>query len=73
MDGTLNAVALETDLAKEITVIGQGAGPIETASTLVNDLIDIIKVREKQSRIHLTRFPHFSCSPSNFITASRYT
>lgn len=50
VDGTLNAITLETDLAKEITVIGRGAGPIETASTLLNDLIDIIKARENNQK-----------------------
>lgn len=43
VDGTLNAVVLETDLAKEITIIGRGAGPTETASTILNDLIDILR------------------------------
>lgn len=47
VDGTLNAVTLESDLAKEVTVIGRGAGPIETASTILNDLVDIIKVERK--------------------------
>lgn len=48
VDGTLNAVTLETDLAKEITLIGRGAGPVETASTILNDLIDIINVEYAQ-------------------------
>lgn len=49
VDGTLNAVTLETDLAKEVTVIGQGAGSIETASTILNDLIDIIRAKTLRS------------------------
>lgn len=44
VDGTLNAIILETDLAKEITIIGRGAGPMETASTILNDLFDILRV-----------------------------
>lgn len=43
VDGTLNAITLETDLAKDITLVGRGAGPIETASTILNDLIDIVR------------------------------
>ena len=40
--GTLNALHLETDLAREITVIGYGAGR-ETVSAMINDIILIIK------------------------------
>lgn len=43
--GTLNALHLETDLAREITIIGYGAGR-ETVSAMVNDIISII--REKR-------------------------
>jgi len=39
--GTLNAVVLTTELAGEITIIGPGAGGIETASAILSDLIDI--------------------------------
>jgi len=39
--GTLNAVTFETDLAREITITGFGAGPQETSSALLGDLIDI--------------------------------
>jgi len=45
VDGTLNVVSLETDLAKEITIIGRGAGGEETASAILSDVVDI----------HLTR------------------
>jgi homoserine dehydrogenase len=31
----------ETDLAKEVVVVGRGAGPIETASAILSDLIHI--------------------------------
>jgi len=40
-DGTLNALTLETDMAKEITLIGKGAGSIETASAIIGDLLYI--------------------------------
>ena len=39
--GTLNAVTFELDLAREITITGFGAGPQETSSSLIGDLIDI--------------------------------
>ena len=48
VDGTFNAVTFRTDLAKEVTIIGQGAGSIETASTILNDLINIIEVGKKE-------------------------
>ena len=38
---TLNAVTIETDLAGEITLIGKGAGSIETASAIISDLLFI--------------------------------
>jgi len=41
VEGTLNALTLETDLAKEITLIGRGAGSIETASAIIGDLLYI--------------------------------
>jgi len=40
--GILNAVHFETDLAKEITIVGHGAGK-ETVSSIMNDLISIIR------------------------------
>ena len=41
VEGTLNALTLETDMAKEITLIGRGAGSIETASAIIGDLVYI--------------------------------
>jgi len=40
--GTLNALHFETDLAKELTVVGYGAGK-ETVSAVLNDIISILK------------------------------
>jgi len=40
--GTLNALHIETDLSKEITIIGHGAGR-ETVSAILNDIISIPK------------------------------
>ena len=39
--GTLNALLVKTDLAKEVFVIGRGAGKYETASAIISDVIDI--------------------------------
>ncbi|HVP96174.1 homoserine dehydrogenase [Methanoregula sp.] len=41
VEGTLNALTLETDMAKEITLIGKGAGSIETASAIIGDILYI--------------------------------
>jgi len=42
--GTLNAIHIETDLAKEITLVGYGAGK-ETISAVLNDLLTVLKRR----------------------------
>ncbi len=39
--GTLNAVTFGTEFAGEITIVGHGAGGIETAGAVLRDLIDI--------------------------------
>lgn len=44
--GALNAIHIETDLAREITLIGYGAGK-ETVSAVLNDLITVLKRRKK--------------------------
>ncbi|MBP1929235.1 homoserine dehydrogenase [Methanolinea mesophila] len=41
VDGTLNAITLETDMAGEIAMIGKGAGSVETASAIIGDLLYI--------------------------------
>lgn len=46
--GTLNAIHIETDLAKEITLIGYGAGK-ETVSAVLNDLITILRRRANKN------------------------
>jgi len=45
VEGTLNMATLKTDLADEITVVGKGAGSLETASAMLTDLINIIKTK----------------------------
>ena len=39
--GTLNAVAFTTEYSGEVTIVGKGAGGIETAGAILRDLIDI--------------------------------
>ncbi len=41
VNGTLNAAVFETELSREITLIGHGAGGVETGSAVLRDLIDI--------------------------------
>ncbi|NLM29848.1 MAG: homoserine dehydrogenase [Methanomicrobiales archaeon] len=41
VEGTLNAVTVETDLAGDLTFIGKGAGSTETASAVIGDLLYI--------------------------------
>lgn len=48
--GTLNVVSFKTDLAGEITVVGKGAGGIETASSILNDLINVAQIRGEAKR-----------------------
>jgi homoserine dehydrogenase len=43
VDGVLNAVTIESDTLPEVTIIGPGAGPIQTAQGLLSDLIAITK------------------------------
>ena len=45
--GTLNAVHLETDLAKEITLVGHGAGEA-TVSAVLNDVLTVLRKRSCQ-------------------------
>ncbi|EHP85617.1 homoserine dehydrogenase [Methanotorris formicicus] len=46
--GTLNVAMFNTDLAKEVVIVGRGAGATETASAILSDLINIhFKAKEK--------------------------
>jgi len=49
VEGTLNALTLETDMAKEITLIGRGAGSVETASAIIGDLLYIRNHYDKRA------------------------
>jgi len=37
----LNAILAQTDLSGEITLVGEGAGPVQTSSAIMTDLIEI--------------------------------
>ncbi|WP_292460777.1 homoserine dehydrogenase [Methanothermococcus sp.] len=39
--GSLNVAMLNTDLAKEVVVVGRGAGDIETSSAILSDIISV--------------------------------
>jgi homoserine dehydrogenase len=45
ISGTLNIGQIKSDLAGPITVMGRGAGRIETASAILSDLIAIMEER----------------------------
>ena len=45
ISGTLNMATIKTDLADEVSVIGLGAGSLETASAMLTDLISILKTK----------------------------
>jgi len=45
--GSLNVVRLKTDLIGDLTLVGKGAGGIETASSVLNDILEIGLARKK--------------------------
>lgn len=45
--GTLNVATIKTDLAGNMTIIGKGAGPIETASAILSDILGIYRNSNK--------------------------
>jgi homoserine dehydrogenase len=49
VDGSLNAITIETDMAGEITLIGKGAGSRETASAIIGD---VLFIRDAHARGH---------------------
>jgi len=44
VNGTLNAITFVSEHSGELTLIGKGAGGIETASAILRDLIEIREV-----------------------------
>ena len=45
--GTLNAVSFKTELMGEVTVVGKGAGGVETASAVLRDIVDVRRTLAK--------------------------
>ena len=45
VSGTLNVGLFRTDFAGEIAIVGRGAGQMETASTILKDLIAILRAK----------------------------
>lgn len=43
IDGNLNAVLFKTDIARDVTIVGRGAGGRETQSAIYSDLIKIAR------------------------------
>lgn len=44
VSGSLNALMLNTDLAGDVTLIGRGAGPKETSSAIVSDILAVAEL-----------------------------
>ncbi|OPY36918.1 MAG: homoserine dehydrogenase [Methanoregula sp. PtaU1.Bin051] len=49
VNGTLNAITIVTDMARDITLIGRGAGSVETASAIIGDLLFIATCYDRRS------------------------
>ena len=41
VDGVLNAVSIKVDMAREVTVVGYGAGKYETAGAVISDILSV--------------------------------
>ncbi|HXU96130.1 MAG TPA: homoserine dehydrogenase, partial [Candidatus Nitrosotalea sp.] len=50
VNGTLNAITFSSEHSGQQTIIGRGAGGIETASSILRDLLDI---KQEMSRIEI--------------------
>jgi len=44
---TLNAVSFKTELMDEVTIVGKGAGGVETASAALRDIVDVRRILAK--------------------------
>jgi len=42
--GNLNAIQVQTDIAGPITLVGAGAGPKETSSSILSDILAIARM-----------------------------
>ena len=47
VSGSLNAVQFSTDMAKDLYLTGRGAGKIETAGAMGNDLFEVVRDSER--------------------------
>ena len=43
VDGVMNALAIETDTAREITIVGPGAGPEQAGQGMFADLVSVVR------------------------------
>ncbi len=43
IDGVMNAITVETDTVREITVIGPGAGPEQAGQGMFADLVSVLR------------------------------
>jgi len=43
VNGTLNAVMFKMDMARDLYLVGRGAGKRETAGSIINDLVEIMR------------------------------
>jgi homoserine dehydrogenase len=43
VDGTLNVATFKTDLARDLTLVGPGAGAMETNSAILSDILSIFR------------------------------
>ncbi len=50
VQGTLNIIELQTKYAGSIIILGKGAGGFEAGAAILNDLISIVKERERINR-----------------------
>jgi homoserine dehydrogenase len=41
VDGVMNALAIETDTVREVTIIGPGAGPEQAGQGIFTDLVAV--------------------------------
>jgi len=44
VEGALNAVSFKTELLGEVTIVGKGAGGVETASAVLRDIVDVRRI-----------------------------
>lgn len=63
VDGVTNAVAIESDILRELLMVGPGAGGNATASAVLGDIADIAKSRPGAQRVPVLGTPATSLVP----------